>query len=708
MCSGQQFFEVSLLEGTAKIQRSQKRTWEDLALGKKIYDNDIVETFFQTRIILSFGERNVIILGSNSKLLLNIVKSEEGGEEILDVSVTLFSGGVFAKAVSKSFISIYTANAVATTGKGAVSAIVEEKTGETGFQVIGGDVQARNIAQQEALNLNSGQTTMVFPGKEPTAPLYITYRHVAVLKHFFGSEYIDSELASAGIQPTDDRGSTNRRNFADGFMAGKPGQGRVEGGFQKRVFTLNRIYESILEEQQKNKKQYTPIKKTGYLFDNNAAVKFTSSFAMSNAALYPAFTIVPSYSLSFMDIGLRFSVASNYEGLGVHQFSETAGFMDLIHHFDLGFPVSGDKGFFKLSIGSFENLTLGSGLVVNRLTNKNDYSLYHPLGFTGTVTLEDISANIFVSDFVRFGILGAHVSWKPIIYHLGAGYYFDLNQYDGAGFDKGARFVYPDSIPPADSLPQSSAHVYEVDIGMDLISNFDMNLQLNCEYAQKIAGGAIDGYVTRIPSCKLVVNGIETGAGFIVEAGRLLWGQFHSFYPSNRCRIITEEDSLFLQTQNRSLQSEKASRGFDVFFRMNPIPGMAVDARYKQTIGKTGATIADKSDTLSNIADFTFYLGVSVNQHLLKPIQYGKIFVSQEKGGLYYPGSAPFASWGFSAGLDVQTVPLFFNLALHGGLRFYYLDVSPVSADGSPLLNNRIDIGDNTVEFNLGVARGVL
>jgi len=48
---------------------------------------------------------------------------------------------------------------------------------------------------------------MIFPGKEPTAPLYITYKHVSVLKHFFGEDYIISELEAAGIKPTEDKSS---------------------------------------------------------------------------------------------------------------------------------------------------------------------------------------------------------------------------------------------------------------------------------------------------------------------------------------------------------------------------------------------------------------------------------------------------------------------------------------------------------------------
>ena len=58
-----QTFEVHSITGNAKVQRPDKRDWEKISSGSKLSDNDLVETFFQTRLILTFGNNNQVILG---------------------------------------------------------------------------------------------------------------------------------------------------------------------------------------------------------------------------------------------------------------------------------------------------------------------------------------------------------------------------------------------------------------------------------------------------------------------------------------------------------------------------------------------------------------------------------------------------------------------------------------------------------------------
>ena len=65
----QPVFQVTLLEGTANVQRSNKKDWESLSLGDELYDNDIVETFFQTKIIMQYGEENAVVLSKDKCIL---------------------------------------------------------------------------------------------------------------------------------------------------------------------------------------------------------------------------------------------------------------------------------------------------------------------------------------------------------------------------------------------------------------------------------------------------------------------------------------------------------------------------------------------------------------------------------------------------------------------------------------------------------------
>ena len=279
-----QTFDVISLEGSAKVQRVQKKEWENVAIGAQLHDNDIVESYFQTKCVLRFGKGNIVIVGSNSKALLNIRERENSpGSTISDVNITLFSGACFVKAISQAHIGVYTSNAVGETENGSFSTVVESKTGETGFQVLGGKVKTRNIAQKEGIDLISGQTTMIFPGKEPTAPLYITYKHVSVLKHFFGDEYIQSEMDAAGIKATEDVTSRSSTLLSDAMTGGQFGN-EQEMSTYKIPFSLNKIYGAILDDRAKNARTYVPINRSGPLDTCHFTTRSKASLRLQTAA----------------------------------------------------------------------------------------------------------------------------------------------------------------------------------------------------------------------------------------------------------------------------------------------------------------------------------------------------------------------------------------------------------------------------------------
>jgi len=152
--------------------------------------------------------------------LLNIREKETApGAIISDVNLTLFPG-LFREAISQAHIGVYTSNAVGETDNGSFSTVVESKTGKPASRSWE-ETQKHGTSPKEGINLGSGQTTMIFPGKEPTAPLYITYKHVSVLKTLFGEDYIVSELEAAGIKPTEDKSSRSSLLSQDQLFAGE-------------------------------------------------------------------------------------------------------------------------------------------------------------------------------------------------------------------------------------------------------------------------------------------------------------------------------------------------------------------------------------------------------------------------------------------------------------------------------------------------------
>jgi hypothetical protein len=689
-------FDVISLDGSAKVQRVQKKEWEKLVVGSQVNDNDIVETYFQAKIVLQFGRSNVAILGSNSKALVNIREQKaDTGAAVCEVNLTLFSGGCFVKAVSHCHISVYTSNAVGETDNGSFSAVVESKSGETGFQTLGGNVKSRNIAQKEGIRLVSGQTTMILPGKEPTAPLYITTRHVSVLKHFFGDDYIDAELGSAGIKPTEESG-TGTTSLSQAMLAEQYGKS-VDQGMYKIPFSLNKVYGSILDDRDKNRMHFNAIRKPELFRESALEIQEDNSFALARGGAFPAFTVTPSYTTKILSAGLRLPFATNYTGqLSMYDFSSAQGFFDLFDHVTVG-PF-GDSMFVRL--GALENYTVGDGLVVDGFNAHNPYSLFHPLSLSGQIQLYDFSARAFIADLSSFSIGGIHVLYEPSIYHFGAGYFYDASQYQKTTDPSGYRFA---DLPQADSNTivldsAMTAFIYQLDLGVDILNGYDLYVAINVEFAQKLAGLSTDGWVLRAPSMSFNWSSLFLKTGLVFEGGRLVEGEFNSIYMSNRARVLTSgglHDTLI--SQNTMLSKHKSDGKAELAFGINPVRGISIEADCAPMLYNRSAIAGDPSAKIGGV-DFGFSL--SVNDSLFAPIKWGTVYVRQTGTDLYPPRS-PFPSWGFQAGLELTTNPILFGIGFSAGFSMFFLDLVKYNDIVDPAT-------DNVLEFSFGIRRGFL
>lgn len=693
-------FDIISLDGTARVQRSQKRAWEKLVIGGKLFDNDLVETYFQTKLIMQFGESNIVIIGSNSKALLNIAPKTDGAETRLDVSITVFSGGIFSKAINNSQISIYTANAVGVMDSGSVSTVADGKTGETGFQVLGGSIFVRNIAQQDGIELRSGLTTMIQPNKEPTAPLYITYRHVAVLKHFFGDDYVTSELDASGIKPTDERGggrgmsafSTKSKEY-------------VDEGMYRSIFSLNKIYGGILDDQESNTQRYHSISRVKRLVSGKGVVTFNTDFGFSQTGLSPRFMSSVAYDIGRLEGGLRFTLGKSAVAAMNPGFSSLAGLLDKIAFLSLGT----DAGSWLVYGGPIEQYTFGSGIMVDDFSNQSPNYLFHPLGVTGKVRInDDLMVQAFTADLAVPLINGIYASYELSSYQFGLGYVTDINQYVRMVSDDDARYVaypllevsYPD---PARNV--SSIHVGELDFKADIINNYDLEITFLAEFAQKLFAGN-DGFVTRVPTIRVDVPKMQFSGGIFMESGKLLLGEFNTTYLGNRHRIKHSLNNFVdtILTPNNRLDKKRQSLGMSFFFNRNLYRGAALECFYQQEFkGKKSVYVpgVGAADTVSRTirGAFSFKIKGTITDSLVKFIRYGELSLEQSHGRLFPDLSAPFASWTFQAGYIVRTIPLFFNMAFETGARFFYIDTG-----SDP--NNRIDNGDALFEISAGIYWG--
>jgi hypothetical protein len=687
-----QVFEVIALDGSAKVQRVQKKEWEKMSIGSQLHDNDITESFFQTKCVLRFGKGNVVIIGSNSKVLLNIRERENSpGVVVSDVNLTLFSGACFVKAIAQAHIAVYTSNAVGETDSGSFSTVVESRTGETGFQVLGGKVKTRNIAQKEGIECNSGQTTMIFPGKEPTAPLYITYKHVSVLKHFFGEEYVQSEMDAAGIKPTEDRTSRSSTLLSDAMMEGRV-RGDQDLSSYKIPFSLNKIYGAIISDREKRKRLFTPLKGSHAGINKGFYLEQRTSIALANGGVYPIVSLVPSYTSGGFDAGLRLPLASNYTGsMSMYGFSSFAGILDKIDH--LSWESAGGR--ISVGLGAQNDLTIGSGNVVSGFSNADPYSVLQPLGLSISFSTSDLGMQVFMADVSRFSMGGVHVAYAPATYHFGAGYFFDADQFHPISPKESNRFkILPDTISDTVAAAAFNAHIYEMDFAWDLLLSEDFQASFHADFAQKLKSGSTDGFVLKVPQIAVSWNRMQLLAGLVTESGRLVDGEFNAAYMANRWKMSGASGAKTLVTQNTILSEKRLCQGVDLSFAINPYKGTSIEFFLRQNLHETHTF---SIDTMKLGPGTDLSLSLCINDGLFKPVRFGEVYLRQDHSGLYPPHSALFSSWEFAAGASVATHPLYVGISLDANVCMRFLDLN---------FDNKVGPGDGLFSFSIGFVRG--
>jgi hypothetical protein len=145
---------------------------------------------------------------------------------------------------------------------------------------------------------------------------------------------------------------------------------------------------------------------------------------------------------------------------------------------------------------------------------------------------------------------------------------------------------------------------------------------------------------------------------------------------------------------------------------MKPVRGASIDVAFQQDfLTWDPFMVLDGSlyvrDSVNTNNNFSYSASFSINEKLLPFIKYAKAYVNQTHGGYYPKVGNYFASWGFNAGIDVLTAPLFLNIALEAGYIFSYIDLYNSNHEFG-VLNNNIDQGDNISQFYIGVRWGYL
>jgi len=693
ICAAQSGLKVSFIEGTAKIQRAEKRSWDRLAIGDNVNDNDVLETFFQAKVVLACGVDNYLIFGSDSKALLNLDLSD--ARHGVHVNVTLFSGGVFIKAVSKCDAQIFTSNAVCVLDSGVITAVVDARTSHTGFHVLGGSAGVRNIAQQEQTRLSSGQTTIVAPGKRPEEPAQITNKHVTVLKHFFGADYVEREMKSSNIVPAADAAPSARLSFSRSLEAEIAPQPSEEMRY-KPLFDYDMIYGRIADEQRKSGRRYRGIAVPLAPHGNSLEAGISVSGLYAGGTLYPCGTVSAGVFLPMLSAKIKVPVSYDYTGAVSPHLKGSAGALDKIDYIYIGkIPDS-----LYVYIGPIDNYTIGNGLVVDRFSNANPYSAVTTAGARMHLKRYPFNLKGFIADISEFAIGGVHLMIEPGSYQFGLGWFFDSDQTKPLAAEGVERVV---KLPDGNSgQPAQSGNCYELDAGFDLVNNYKLRLHFLLEFAQKINERGTDGFVLNGPGLLVEWAGMKADAGFYMGDGRMLRGQFHPFYMTNR-RRVSGGDTIV--TQNGLLSPKRRYNGFFLDVGAVPVEGASLNFSWSGEVFTRSPFTATPNDVRIN--NYSLGLSAAIDDSLMPMLKFGEIYARQIHGGYFPAGARLFSSWGVEAGLNVLTAPIYANIACEGGLRIFYLDLDDSSAP-SARFNQVVDHGERLVEVYAGVRWGFL
>jgi hypothetical protein len=321
---------------------------------------------------------------------------------------------------------------------------------------------------------------------------------------------------------------------------------------------------------------------------------------------------------------------------------------------------------------------------------------------TGRIKRRKVDLTAFITDITSFTMGGVHLTVEPGVYSFGAGYYFDANHYKRFSVEKVQRFI---KQPSASSITdtgreRTNAYIYELDGGFDIVDNYRLRLHVLAEFAHKLSAEGSDGIAIKAPGLVAEWAWMKAGAGYLMEFGRMIAGQFHPFYMTNRNRVL---DGTTYRSQNTLLSTSRRAHSFYIDAGASPVPGSSINLYWRQGFYSRN-TFTDVS-TGSGKNDFDITLSFAVEQGFLPFIRYADIYAGQIHGGYFPADGRLLQSWGVESGVRVFTLPLWRGICCESGFKVFYLDLDPDSAPRDRF-NMTVDSDDLVVEGYFGIRWG--
>jgi len=180
-------------------------------------------------------------------------------------------------------------------------------------------------------------------------------------------------------------------------------------------------------------------------------------------------------------------------------------------------------------------------------------------------------------------------------------------------------------------------------------------------------------------------------------------GEFDPYYAYQKSFVqVAPNSSLTLESPNSILSKKRSAIGASLFFNANPIKGTDISLSFKRNMieRNTFVVTTDTSDTSYGASpDYSYSFRFAVNDLLVSFLKYAGIYVRQNHVSLFPNEGSPMLSWDCDAGIEIQTIPLFYNISLDASCRYFYLD-------NSVLQNSIINDDDHIYQWYFGIKWG--
>lgn len=666
-------------DGEVQIRREEDRKWSKLRKNTPVQDNDVIQTSFKSACEIRAGAENVLFMGSNSRMLVNISEKSDGTAE---VAVTVFSGSVYSKVISRLKYLVYSSTAMARAEKAVFNCTVDEVSGMAGFHVFSGEITVTNISIQGEQTVKPGDMTTVPPDAPPSQPGRINARQMSVLTRFYGADFINQEIEASGIEIVSSPSVTAKTE--SGASAEQKKESRAEsaspaGGGKKtlRLFDADALIRRLDRYEAEHEWVYSRPVRTETLAGRRYRGTLVASPVQFNGKLYPDVFLRPGIFTENWSVALNLGLAADSAGKPTVNVQGARGALDKIYSAEYRFR----KHYARL--GEISGYTVGAGGLMKNYSNQAFSDNLRNTGLFLHYESYLIRTDAFTSSLADFHLSGANFYIQDTSVYLGAaifrenGQKMNLNGGD-LGWRAGAAGALPDSAAPG--TPVSLIYP-ELDGAVYLANERSLKSTLYGSVYGVLWNeeANLKGWGFTFPGFELLLGKYGFSAEIYLGKGYMVRRLFNPFYEDNLFLVSRNSESApeSVQTMQGATLKSPVHSGLGFSLKAEPLKGLAFSAEWEKTmvyfVKDTLGRINSESGPRSGMLDIRIIAG----KGLYRRLPWAEAYFSNYLCGYFAQGAfSPFTPNTFTGmGGRVHFLAMN-NLECFAGVERYFYDVN--------------------------------